>query len=107
MNGEKNMSTRELLEHLAYAVEGLADDHKSRLARIEARRAHLAIKVDKIMKPLTTIRNALDEFETAMRAEIEALVQLEDAELTETAGEVPEEERAPFHEILKGNGRAA
>jgi hypothetical protein len=102
------MSTRDLLESLAIVVENLAGDHKERITRIEARRAHLAVKIDKIMRPLTMIRNALDEFESQMRQEIEELVTLEDAELTQTDGEAPEDERGPFREILTGkaNGDA-
>jgi predicted nuclease with TOPRIM domain len=96
------MSTRDLLENLAEAVEQLAGDHKERITRIEARRAHLAVKVERIMKPLSTIRNALDEFESQMRQEIESMVTLEDAELTETDGEAPEDERGLFHAMLTG-----
>jgi hypothetical protein len=100
------MSTRDLLENLADAVEHLAGDHKARITRIEARRAHLAVKVDKIMRPLTQIRAAFDEFESQMRREIEELVRLEDAELSETDGEL-EEVSGSFLETAKANGDAS
>jgi hypothetical protein len=102
------MSTRDLLENLGEVMEQLASDHKERIIRIEARRAHLAVKVERIMKPLNVIRNALDEFETAMREEIEQMVTLEDAELTQTDGDGSEDERGLLDAFItdKANGDA-
>lgn len=106
-------TTADLIDSLINAVELLANDHQSRLGRIDKRRQFVAVKEHELLRAVETMRSAIDRLEETIRIEFQELDTLETDELVRTAEEdkpariEPPKKAANGHfEQLLGNGKA-
>lgn len=98
------ITTTKILESIADAVQAAADDHNSRLGRIEAHRQHLAVLENRISLEADRLRKSLEEFTALLKEQFEALIALDLAELSELDGKP---EPRPFATIAGGKSNGA
>lgn len=116
------MNTSDIIDYFRHAAQALEDDHTARIGRTENMRTHHAAKLAEVVTKIQVLRNALAEFEAAIRDAFEEVIALDDAELAALKGgepppprprgvlvpERPQRERPGFATVLggKGNGIA-
>jgi hypothetical protein len=104
------MTTSQILERLADAMDELGQDHAQRLARIEGMRQWTAVKEAELARAFETFRAAVNVLESTMRGHLADVAKLGDAELAETAGQAaiePQPQRPKLAHILGNGGNPA